>query len=98
MFENRSLVPCGERAERELMEASDQSISIKARPLGFELEPPRTAVIVVDMQNDFASSDGAFARAGQDISSIQGIVAPISRVLIAARLAHITVVYLKMEF
>ena len=34
----------------------------------FTMDPRRTAVIVVDMQNDFASEGGAFARRGNDIA------------------------------
>ena len=80
------------------MDASQRSISITARPMPMTIEPARTAVIVVDMQNDFVSEGGAFARAGNDISLIQEIITPTSHVLAVAREAGMTVVYLKMEF
>ena len=64
----------------------------------FTMDPSRTAVIVVDMQNDFASEGGAFAYAGNDIAPIQNVVAPTSRVLAAAREAGMKVVYLKSEY
>jgi ureidoacrylate peracid hydrolase len=44
-----------------------------------------TAVIVVDMQNDFGSKGGMFDRAGIDISGIQEAVGPTAKVLAAAR-------------
>jgi len=72
--------------------------SLDARPALVEIDPDRTAVIVVDMQNDFGSEGGMFHRAGIDICGIQAAVAPTTRVLDAARSAGMTVVYLKMEF
>jgi ureidoacrylate peracid hydrolase len=80
------------------MESLNCSVSVKARPTPFTLDPSRAAVIVVDMQNDFANERGGFALAGQDISSIQSIVAPTSRVLVVARDAGMQVIYLKIEF
>jgi ureidoacrylate peracid hydrolase len=80
------------------MESLNRSVSVTARPRPFTLDPSRTAVIVVDMQNDFASEGGGFARAGRDISSIQRSIAPTSRVLAAARDADMKVIYLKIEF
>src|SRR4051795_10371754 len=75
-----------------------QQLTVPARPFPFELGPTRTAVIVVDMQNDFGSPGGMFERAGVDISSIQAIVPNVAAVLSAARGASIPVVYLKMAF
>ena len=63
-----------------------------------EIVPERTAVVVVDMQNDFASPSGMFDRAGIDIRGIQALVAPIADVLEGARAAGMSVVYLKMGF
>jgi ureidoacrylate peracid hydrolase len=63
-----------------------------------QVHTDRTAVVVVDMQNDFASSGGMFDRAGIDVRDIQAIVAPTATLLDAARAAGILVVYLKMGF
>jgi ureidoacrylate peracid hydrolase len=65
-------------------------------PISFEVAT--TAVMVVDMQNDFASPHGMFARAGIDITPIRAVVEPTARVLAAARRAGMPVVYLKMGF
>ena len=62
------------------------------------IDTARTAVIVVDMQNDFGSKSGMFDRAGIDISGIQKAVAPTAHVLAIARDAGIRVVYLKMAY
>jgi ureidoacrylate peracid hydrolase len=50
------------------------------------------------MQNDFGTEGGMFDRAGIDISMIKHAVAPTGRVLAAARLNGIPVIYLKMAF
>lgn len=73
-------------------------ITVDAKPEPVTLEPTRTAIVVVDMQNDFGAEGGMFARAGIDISGIRTAVAPTARVLAAARQASIKVVYLKMGF
>jgi ureidoacrylate peracid hydrolase len=80
------------------MAAAQRDIVLEARPHSVTLDCARTAVIVVDMQNDFGAEGGMFARAGIDISGIQAAVAPTARVLAAARQAGIPVIYLKMGF
>ena len=72
--------------------------TIQARPGPLTVEPASTAIVVVDMQNDFGAEGGMFDRAGIPISGIQAVVEPTARVLTAARSAGIQIVYLKMEF
>src|ERR1041384_699944 len=71
---------------------------IQATPEPITIDPARTAVIVVDMQNDFGTKGGMFDRAGGDIAPIQELVEPISRVLESARRAGMKIIYLKMGF
>jgi ureidoacrylate peracid hydrolase len=78
--------------------AAGRIVSVEARPAALRLDTARTAVLVVDMQNDFGSAGGSFQRAGIDISMIQAAVAPTARVLQAARASGIAVIYLKMGF
>jgi ureidoacrylate peracid hydrolase len=73
-------------------------VSIESRPQSVDLDTASTAVIVVDMQNDFGSKGGMFERAGIDISGIRKAVQPTARVLAAARASGIKVVYLKMAY
>jgi ureidoacrylate peracid hydrolase len=73
-------------------------IPIPAKPDSLFLDVDRTAVIVVDMQNDFGSKGGLFDRIGIDIAPIQAVVGPISRVLESARRVGCPIVYLKMAF
>lgn len=75
-----------------------KKIHIMAKPDSIAIDTARTAVIVVDMENDFGSKGGMFDRAGIDISMIQKAINPTSKVLAAARLAGIKVIYLKMGY
>ena len=73
-------------------------VTIAAKPQPIAIDTATTAVIVVDMQNDFGSKGGMFERAGIDISGIQKAVAPTARVLDAARKSGIKIFYLKMAY
>lgn len=75
-----------------------KKITVAARPQPIEIDAQSTAVIVVDMQNDFGAKHGMFDRAGIDISMIQQAVKPTARVLAAARKAGFKIIYLKMGF
>jgi ureidoacrylate peracid hydrolase len=77
---------------------TSRRVTIEARPEPITIDTSTTAVIVVDMQNDFGSKGGMFERAGIDISGIQEAVPPTARVLESARKAGIKVVYLKMAY
>ena len=43
-------------------------VTINARPEPIAIDPTKSTVIVVDMENDFAAKGGMFDRAGIDIS------------------------------
>lgn len=72
-------------------------VAVDARPETIEVDLATTAVVVVDMQNDFGAPGGMFDRAGIDIGPIRRIVEPARRVLAAARAAGMPIVYLKQE-
>ena len=73
-------------------------IKLDARPGSVEFDTAQTAVIVVDMQNDFGSKGGMFDRAGIDISGIRKAVGPTARAIAAARRAGIQIIYLRMGY
>lgn len=75
-----------------------EQLTIAARPGAFEFDPSRTAVIVVDMQNDFGHPEGTFGRAGIDLTGIRATIEPTARVLDAARANDMLLVFLKMGF
>jgi ureidoacrylate peracid hydrolase len=80
------------------MSAEVRRIAVDAKPEPVFIELDRSAVLVVDMQNDFGARGGMFDRAGIDIAPIERAVEPTARVLDAARAAGLLVVYLVMRF
>ena len=74
------------------------AVTIEARPGPIRIDTAATAVVVVDMQNDFGATGGLFDRAGIDISGIRRVIEPIGRVLDGARAAGLSIVYLKMGY
>jgi ureidoacrylate peracid hydrolase len=73
-------------------------VTIEAKPEPITIDPSKGAVVVVDMENDFAAKGGMFDRAGIDISGAQKAIQPTAQVLAAARAAGIKIVYLKMGY
>src|SRR5438552_10030045 len=79
-------------------EPKTEMVTLDAKPEPIAIDPTRSAVIVVDMENDFAAKGGMFDRAGVDISCAQKAIAPTAKVLTAARQAGLKIVYLKMGY
>ena len=80
------------------MRSPSGRIVVDANPEALAIDPAQSAIVVVDMQNDFGSEGGMFALGGIDIAGNRAVIAPIARVLAAARRAGIVVIYLKMGF
>lgn len=72
--------------------------TIEAKPEPIKIDTAQTAVIVVDMQNDFCSKGGLFDHAGINISAVQKAAGPTRLVLSAARMAGMRIAFLKMGF
>jgi ureidoacrylate peracid hydrolase len=79
-------------------QANANLVALSATPGPITIDPSKTAVIVVDMENDFAAKGGMFDRAGIDISGVQRAIAPTAKVLAAARQAGLKIIYLKMGY
>ncbi len=79
-------------------ESAGRPLIIEAKPEPITVNSAETAVIVVDMQNDFCSKGGMFDRAGINLLAVQKAVATTRKVLLAAREAGIKIVYLNMGF
>jgi ureidoacrylate peracid hydrolase len=73
-------------------------ITFPTRPESREIDPARSAVLVVDMQNAFASKGGMFDLSGIDIRGAQRLVEVIQQLLDPSRHAGIPVVYLQMGY
>jgi ureidoacrylate peracid hydrolase len=80
---------------RNESQGNQSSLLLDARPASITLDTTKTAVLVVDMQNDYGTKGGLFDRAGIDISLIRNVVAPTATVLASARSIGIPIVYIK---
>jgi ureidoacrylate peracid hydrolase len=58
--------------------------------------PARTALLVIDIQRDFAAPDGAMARGGADMTSIGPAVEQAKRLVDAARAAGVMCVFTRV--
>jgi len=66
---------------------------LPAEPEAFPLLPARAALIVVDMQNAYLSADGYLDRAGFDLSGARSVIGNVARVVAAARLLGVQIVW-----
>jgi ureidoacrylate peracid hydrolase len=71
------------------------AVTLPARPEALRLDPAETAVIVIDMQNAYASPGGYVDLAGFDIGGAADVIGRIAQVLDAARGAGVQVIYLQ---
>jgi ureidoacrylate peracid hydrolase len=74
------------------MSAAD-TIVLPARPEPLTVDPAETAVVVIDMQNAYASPGGYLDLAGFDISGAPAVIRNIQGVLATARAAGLPVIY-----
>jgi ureidoacrylate peracid hydrolase len=71
---------------------------LEAKPEPIEVDFARSAIVVVDMQNAFASKGGMLDLAGVDISGASAVVKTIRALIDTSRAAAVTVVYLQMAY
>ena len=75
---------------------------ITARPFCFpydgRLNPAATALLVIDLQVDFLSQDGYFARKGYDPAPLRAILPAVNSVIEAARRAGCLIVHTRQGY
>ena len=69
-----------------------------AKPEPIDVDFDRSAIIVVDMQNAFASKGGTLDIAGVDLADAPRVVLTIRSVVDAGRAAGVPIVYLQMAY
>ncbi len=69
-------------------------VQLRALTQGVEIDLARSALIVVDMQNDFCHPEGWFGQRGIDVQPMRGPIAMLQRLLPAWRAADARVVWL----
>jgi len=75
---------------------------IKARPFDYpydgRLDPAQTAVLAIDLQVEFLSSDGYFAHKGYDPAPLRAVIEPVKRLTDAARDAGCLVIWTRQGY
>jgi ureidoacrylate peracid hydrolase len=66
--------------------------------LAEKVRPAHTALIVVDMQNDFCATDGFVAKGGRDVSLVQNMAKHLPGFLDHARRAGVLVVFVRCDY
>lgn len=69
-------------------------VRVSAEPAAVEIDLARTALVVVDMQNDFCHADGWFGCKGIDVTPMCKPIAPIGTLVEALRAAGSHIVWL----
>jgi nicotinamidase-related amidase len=72
---------------------SAPAAAVPADPYAFRLAPASTALVIIDMQRDFLEPGGFGEGLGNDVGLLQRVVAPLQRVLAAARAAGLMVIH-----
>lgn len=75
-----------------------RTIELPADPEPISIDLDRTALVVVDMQNAFASKGGMLDLAGIDVQTAQDVIANARLVCEAARRTGIPVIYLTIGY
>jgi nicotinamidase-related amidase len=70
-----------------------QAARIKALPQNIIIDLKRTALIVIDMQNEFCSPDGWLAAMGADVSGAKAPVGPINSMTAALRTRGVPIIW-----
>lgn len=68
-------------------------VQLPAEPGPLDMDPTRTALIVIDMQRDFLEPGGFGETLGNDVSLLQAAVGPCRTALEAARAAGLLVIH-----
>lgn len=74
--------------------AAPAPVTVAARPQAITLDLARTAIVVVDMQNDFCHPGGWLASIGVDVGPARAPIGPLRRVLPWLRARGCAVVWL----
>lgn len=86
-------------ANQDVAARGNWMVSLNARPNPVEIDLSRTAIVVVDMQNAYASKGGMLdIGTGIDEARVGPVIAANKRLLAAARAAGVKVIYLQFGY
>ncbi len=103
-FENRTLHTLGIPPNAWAVDAqvaditrppvSPRPVTVQTQTKRVRLDLAKTAILIVDMQNDFCHPDGWLAGIGVDVTPAQAPIAPLQTVLPALRMVQVPVIWL----
>jgi ureidoacrylate peracid hydrolase len=67
-------------------------------PVSWDLEPGRTALVLIDPQNDFLHPEGWYAQRGVDIAHMRRVIEPIKALVSEARRRGVPVIWTRHGF
>ncbi len=67
-------------------------------PIAWDLVPRRTALILIDPQNDFLHPEGWYALRGVDIEHMRRCIEPIKQLVAACRQHHVPIIWTRHGF
>jgi len=70
----------------------------KQRPLAEKVDPRNTALVVIDMQNDFCHADGFYGKRGADLSRMPGVAARIEALVAQARHQKMLILWVRAHY
>ncbi len=106
IFPDTTAWPCLGTQERNAYRVSDtvvdmrrpprqgRHIQVRAQPQSLLLDLSRTALIVIDMQNDFCAPEGWMASLGANVAPARALARPINGVTSALRDCGVPVIWL----
>jgi ureidoacrylate peracid hydrolase len=62
------------------------------------IDPNTTALVVIDVQNDFCHQDGAFGRTGRDNSHMPALAAALHKLLAEARARQVLTIFVRATY
>ena len=63
-----------------------------------KINPKHTALVVIDIQKDFASPDGLLAKRGRDLSMVEPMIDGLEKIISMATTANVPVFYSQLIF
>jgi nicotinamidase-related amidase len=82
-----------ELVDMAMPEPAPRPIEIPAQPQNIRIDLNRTAILVIDMQNDFCAQGGWVDAIGGDYQSDRAPIAPLQKLLPALRKADVPIIW-----
>ena len=78
--------------------AASSAAKARQRPLEEKVDPTRTALVVIDMQNDFCHPEGFYGKRGADLSRMPAVAARIEALVTLAREQKMLILWARAHY